>query len=463
MHHHRTYKLMLLAGAATLLQGCIAAVVPIAAGGLFTASSGGRESESEIMPPPLVEAAPAINPQITVQMSNERAALAATPAVAEPAPGLVEIALPEPAPEPALEPAPEPAALALPQTQPETYGPQEPPAQLAVVIDPAPTQIVTPSPIARPDPVPEPQPAPAQIVAAAPEPAPLPAAAPRIIAVDSQVALAEPSARTPTVSAAQAAAALTALETEPEPEATGSLARVRPEPAPAAVSAATSPPAALAAPAAPAVIPPPPAPPSATPAATSRTARPLATGEFAPLINYANRQSSRSAENRASAVLADRTSLMPERAACGGAEPTVLIDLDPDGDTFDPTNVTRAAPGLSSALAQLRASGVKIAWITKNPANQVVAIRNALNRSGLDLDNSDQVLLMRYPEDRKQTRREDLAASSCLIAIAGDVRSDFDELFEYLINPEAAAMLDPLIGNGWFVIPAPVVTERPNP
>ena len=70
---------------------------------------------------------------------------------------------------------------------------------------------------------------------------------------------------------------------------------------------------------------------------------------------------------------------------------------------------------------------------------------------------------MRYPEDRKQTRREDLAASSCLIAIAGDVRSDFDELFEYLINHEAAAMLDPLIGNGWFVIPAPVVTERPNP
>ena len=122
----------------------------------------------------------------------------------------------------------------------------------------------------------------------------------------------------------------------------------------------------------------------------------------------------------------------------------------------------RAAPGLSSALAQMRASGVKIAWISGNSQSQVRAIREALNRSGLDLENSDELLLMRYPEDRKQTRREDLAASSCLIAIAGDRRTDFDELFEYLLNPEAAATLDPLIENGWFLIPQPLITERPS-
>ncbi len=65
---------------------------------------------------------------------------------------------------------------------------------------------------------------------------------------------------------------------------------------------------------------------------------------------------------------------------------------------------------------------------------------------------------MRYPGDRKQTRRDDLAKVSCVIAIAGDSRSDFNELFEYLVNPEAALALELLIGQGWFLIP-PALTQ----
>jgi len=60
---------------------------------------------------------------------------------------------------------------------------------------------------------------------------------------------------------------------------------------------------------------------------------------------------------------------------------------------------------------------------------------------------------MRYPGDRKQTRRDDLANVSCVIAIAGDSRTDFNELFEYLVKPEAALALELLIGQGWFLIP----------
>ena len=68
-------------------------------------------------------------------------------------------------------------------------------------------------------------------------------------------------------------------------------------------------------------------------------------------------------------------------------------------------------------------------------------------------ESRDILLLMRYPGDRKQTRREDLARRACLLAIAGDEREDFDELYAYLVNPEAALRLENLIGDGWFLVP----------
>ena len=85
-----------------------------------------------------------------------------------------------------------------------------------------------------------------------------------------------------------------------------------------------------------------------------------------------------------------------------------------------------------------------------------------LKSSGLDPDSADQLLLMRYPGDRKQTRRADLAKVSCIIAIAGDTRKDFDELFEYLVNPEAALALELLIGQGWFLIPPVIAQAEPQ-
>ena len=83
----------------------------------------------------------------------------------------------------------------------------------------------------------------------------------------------------------------------------------------------------------------------------------------------------------------------------------------------------------------------------------------ALVRSGLDMSRSDRLLLIGAPSDRKQSLRDAVAGTSCLVAIAGDTRSDFHELFDYLLNPGDANALQPMIGNGWFIIPTPLLPE----
>jgi len=45
-----------------------------------------------------------------------------------------------------------------------------------------------------------------------------------------------------------------------------------------------------------------------------------------------------------------------------------------------------------------------------------------------------------------------IAGITCIVDIAGDERADFDERFKYLRNPEAGAGLEPVIGDGWFLI-----------
>ena len=64
----------------------------------------------------------------------------------------------------------------------------------------------------------------------------------------------------------------------------------------------------------------------------------------------------------------------------------------------------------------------------------------------------DIISLRRDEADTKQQRRDNLAGITCIVAIAGDERPDFDERFKYLRNPEAGAGIEPLIGDGWFLI-----------
>ena len=89
-------------------------------------------------------------------------------------------------------------------------------------------------------------------------------------------------------------------------------------------------------------------------------------------------------------------------------------------------------------------------------------MRKALIAAGLDPAGRDELVLLRYPQERKQTRLEDFAAEFCVVALAGDERADFDELFQYLKNPAAAAPLEALIGKGWFLIPQPLTSPSPS-
>ena len=71
-------------------------------------------------------------------------------------------------------------------------------------------------------------------------------------------------------------------------------------------------------------------------------------------------------------------------------------------------------------------------------------------------------MLMRDLDERKQTRRDELASEMCPVALLGDERADFDELFLYLKRPEAAIALEPMIGQGWFLA-SPLLPDANQP
>ena len=158
-------------------------------------------------------------------------------------------------------------------------------------------------------------------------------------------------------------------------------------------------------------------------------------------------------EGARSAVLSQPAALDGNRRECENTAPGVLIDLDPAGSVFAPPMAITAPPQMVTGLAELRARGVAIAWISEASAANAGDVRAALKSSGLDPESRDALLMTRYPTDRKQTRRDDFAAATCLIAIAGDERADFDELFRHLVNHEAAYSLERIIGDGWFLVP----------
>jgi hypothetical protein len=164
------------------------------------------------------------------------------------------------------------------------------------------------------------------------------------------------------------------------------------------------------------------------------------------------------AEPAESALLSTEgiASLAARRRACGSTQPAVVIDLDHGPTAFSPESAGPPSPGLVEALARLREAGVVVLWISGADANLVAEVAEALRRTGLDPAGRDPLLLTLGEDDRKQTLREEANEDLCIVAIAGDQRTDFDELFDYLRNPDAAAGFEALIGSGWFVVPAPL-------
>lgn len=160
-------------------------------------------------------------------------------------------------------------------------------------------------------------------------------------------------------------------------------------------------------------------------------------------------------EGTVSALLQQPPSIdAPVRLKCRAAVSAVVIDLDEGPQTFAPERLAAAPAAVAEGLTKLREAGIVVLWISRLPAGRAGDVAQALRASRLDPQGQDQFLLLRKADDRKQVLREDSSKDVCIVAIAGDERGDFDELFDYLRNPGSAVGLYPMMGEGWFLVPS---------
>lgn len=426
--------LPLLALAGTSLSGCVAVAIPALAGSAMFGSridgkDGGEEQAAPSQPVPAVAAvaprpAPAPIPTVTVAPSAAASVAAAAPSapVATPAPRPVTPPAAARPPvvqapvvqAPAVAAAQTAAAPALASTARPVGPPADAPANLTLVPPPRPVPVAA-----------APAPPPARV--AAPQPAPVMAAAPAPVTPPAAAAAPVPVAPAPAIAAAPAA-----------------------RPAPVVVPSASSA-------AVPAIAPR--APTAQAPSSYPDPARPLPPeqGGFARFVRY-GQATARGVDGGAdllSAMLSDPVALDGKRRRCAVGEQLVaLIDLDPVGGIFAPPANPAKQPSLALGLAVLREAGVEIAWLSDLPVIQSGLVRTALEQAGLDPRGQDIISLRRDENDSKQQRKENLAGITCIVAIAGDERPDFDERYKYLRSPEAGAGLEPVIGDGWFLISA---------
>ncbi|GAB5487036.1 MAG: hypothetical protein Pars2KO_06060 [Parasphingorhabdus sp.] len=152
----------------------------------------------------------------------------------------------------------------------------------------------------------------------------------------------------------------------------------------------------------------------------------------------------------------------PETMECAGKPLAVVIDLD-DEDKSDlkSAETLYRQHGLIEALHRLRAEGISVIWLSDEPLSSAETISAILSEGGLSENATDDFLFLnRGDKDRKQLRLRDAAKIYCVVAIAGDRRADFDELYDYLLNPNGAIALEPMFGNGWFLTPPPLVVAN---
>ncbi|NJS14699.1 MAG: hypothetical protein HC788_08980 [Sphingopyxis sp.] len=154
-----------------------------------------------------------------------------------------------------------------------------------------------------------------------------------------------------------------------------------------------------------------------------------------------------------------QTVLNPVAIDCQRREPVVIIDLDQNGKDPLPAyrNDVIAAPGWPNTLVAIRAEKVGILWVTDQISADADAIRALLARTGLDATGTDSIATRDSPEDRKQAIRQRLASQYCILAVVGDTRSDADEAYAYLRSPETPLPIDSNWGEGWFLLPPPLV------
>ncbi len=183
---------------------------------------------------------------------------------------------------------------------------------------------------------------------------------------------------------------------------------------------------------------------------------------YAGFAAHALKQSARLAEGEGveSVVLIPRVDIFkPETMACEGKPLAVVIDLDDKNSPgWMKADTLYRQNGLIEVLRSLRVAEISVIWLSDQPVAASERVSAILEEAGFSQSESDDFLFLdRGGEDRKQVRRWDAARNYCIVAMAGDDRTDFDELYAYLRDPDGAIMLEHMFDNGWFLAPPPLV------
>ena len=168
------------------------------------------------------------------------------------------------------------------------------------------------------------------------------------------------------------------------------------------------------------------------------------------LITFTLDQNARriAGESISSALLVKKVDIFkPSFVPCDDRPLAIIIDLDVSGIT---ATLDLPVP-LNADLEKLREAKVEIIWLSQRPESARSQLINQMQGAGLPLGDKDVLMLSRGRGDRKQDLRHDAGLGRCVIALMGDEKADFDELFAYLRNPDDAFALDPLWNNGWFI------------
>ena len=158
-----------------------------------------------------------------------------------------------------------------------------------------------------------------------------------------------------------------------------------------------------------------------------------------------------------SVILVQRVSMVdPKTMPCYEKPLAAIIDLDIAPGTPSEMDVEPQS-GFAWLLDMMRDGGIRIAWLAEASEIRLQPAIALLSEGAEPVMRDDDLMLIDLPgAASKQERRWQLAQSHCVVAVAGDRKGDFDELYDYLRDESYAIRLEAFMDRGWFLLPHPV-------
>lgn len=215
----------------------------------------------------------------------------------------------------------------------------------------------------------------------------------------------------------------------------------------------------------------------ARPVAGTGAAAPSSLQTYPALSNYLSVQAAarRRGEPLRSVVLAPGATLdAPVYLPCEARPLAAVFDLDEDAEgsgdpdarwrrwVGDGTDSVVAVPGAIEGVAAARREGVTVIFTSARAPSGAAGVAALLDRLGFGPQTPGETLMLRGAEGTGDAMRQAVAARYCVIALVGDSRGEFSDLFDRTGDtaqrPVAVTetMVAPLWGAGWFLLPNPV-------